>query len=164
MNVWTARLSDWWRGLSDRERWMVGGLGALVAALAFWYGLMAPLNRLAAAAEARQIEATTALRQVQALSEAVSRIEQMRGDGRSGPVDDHVRRAANAAGVTIAREQAEAGGGVSVWTEPLPAKALFAWLSALEREYGVGVSALEAHRAEEPGMLDVRAAFAGAAR
>jgi general secretion pathway protein M len=163
MSVWSLRLTDWWRGLSDRERWMVGGLGAIVAALVLWYGLLTPLNRLAAAAEARQTEAATALRQVQALSEAIGRIERMRAGGRPGPVGEHIRAAAGATGVAIAREQPAADGGMSVWTEPVAAKSLFAWLSALQREYGVGLSALEIHRAEEPGLLEVRAAFSGAA-
>jgi general secretion pathway protein M len=160
--LWDS-LVGWWDGLSARERRLLAILGAVTALLAAWYGLLAPLNRLAAEERLHHAQAAAALTEAEALSGALTRIERMRaGAGRPGAAAEHVRAAAGAAGVGILREQPEPGGGASVWTEPVAAKALFAWLSLLQSEYGVEVRGLEVHRSEQPGLLDVRASFAGA--
>lgn len=165
MNALWDSLADWWGGRTVRERRLLSGLGAVLALMAFWYGLLAPLNRLAGHERIHHAQAAASLAQAEALSQSVARIERMRaGGGRVGGAAEHVRAAAGAAGVGIVREQPQADGGVEVWTEPVAAKALFAWLSGLQGEYGVGVRTLELHGSEQGGLLDVRASFAGAGR
>ncbi len=152
---------NWWAGLSDRERRLLSVLGAISVLLLFWYGLAAPLNQLAKEERIHQAQASGALVEAEALSQAIAEIDQMRaGAGRPGSVADHLRSAAGSVGVGIAREQPDANGGTSAWTEPVAAKALFAWLTLLKSEYGVGVRSLEVHRSEQPGLLEVRASFA----
>lgn len=162
MNRLGEQLADAWAARTERERWMLIGLGVVIGALAFWYGLATPLNRAAEAAERRHLTAADQLAQSRSLAREVAMAEQMRGGARqSGPPSATVRQAAAAAGVTLSREQPQGDGTLGVWTEPASAKAVFGWLTMLQREHGVGVRSFEAHRGQA-GAIEVRVVFAGA--
>lgn len=145
-----------WNGRTARERLMLGGLGAVLAALLFWYGAYAPLTRLAQSAEDRRLAATQELVQVKAYA-AASRPRAAAGD--AGALSQAARTLAGETGVTLLREEAQAG-ALAVWTEPVQAKALFAWLARLSAG-GVGVRQFEAHQGEG-GQIDARVVLVGA--
>jgi len=153
------RVSDWWGGLSDRERWMLMGLGALVAALAFWYGLLTPLQRWAGAAAERHAEAAETLAEAERIAAEAAALERDR-KAAAGSAADAVHRTAEGAGVRLLREEPGARGALNVWTDLVEVKPLFVWLAALQRDHSVGVRTFEAHRSEA-GKIDARIGFAG---
>jgi len=150
----------WWGGRTDRERWMLLGLGAVLGALLFWYGLLLPLERLADRAEAHHARTAAILTEVGALRTAIEQA-QAQGMGALGDVEPTARAAAEAAGVAITRAQ-PIDNGLELWTEPTDARALFGWLAALHAQ-GIGVRALEVHRADD-GRVDARIALGGDGR
>jgi len=150
----------WWVGRTDRERWMLLGLGALLGALLFWYGLLQPLERLAERAEARHARAAAVRAEVGGLRTAIDEA-QMHGADAAGDVEPAARASAETAGVAFARSQA-GDDAVELWTEPTDAPALFGWLAALHAQ-GIGIRALEVHRADD-GRVEARIALRGAGR
>jgi general secretion pathway protein M len=152
---------DWWTTRTERERWMLIGLGALLAALLFWYGLLQPLERLAADAQDHQAEAAAALSEAETLKAGIDAAEAGLGRASAAQVAEIARATATQAQIGLAREEAGTEGALELWTEPVTAKALFAWLADLQQK-GVGVRTLETHRGEE-GLIDARLALVGGA-
>jgi general secretion pathway protein M len=150
-------LKDWWSTRTQRERWMLAGMGALIVALLFWYGLLRPLQGLSAEAKDRHAVAIATLTEAQALKAGIDA-------AGAGPatLDDLAglaRAAAAEAAIGLVREEPGAAGSIELWTEPVEARTLFAWLSVLQAK-GVGVRALETHRGED-GLVEARLALGG---
>ena len=57
----TQRAGAWWLARSRRERWMLVGLGLVLAALVAWYGLLTPLRWAAGEAADRRARAVANL-------------------------------------------------------------------------------------------------------
>lgn len=151
-------LTQWVNGRSPRERTMLAVLGLLVAALVLWFGVLTPLAAARQASEARLERAVqTRLAVDRALAE-IAELRRARTAPASGaPVDVAVSRTADAAGLTLARIEADPGGGVQAVLEGAPATAVFPWLLALQREHGVVASHLTILKGD--GGLDVDATF-----
>jgi type II secretory pathway component PulM len=138
---------------------MLGGLAVLLTGFILWFGLVAPLGRLAAAAEERRAEAAAALIQTRSLAAAVSLAT---GAAPADPANV-VRRSAAAAGLHIAREQSAADGRFSVWLDGVPSTSLFTWLASFQAGRGLSVETFEAHRGEAGG-IDARVVFVPAGK
>lgn len=148
-----AALRAWWTGRDRRERRMLAVMLALLAAFAWWYGLMWPLRALHADARARHDHAALSLQAAQALATA------SRARRAALPAPAHgealVRRLleqARAAGVAVSRHRTDAGGRVVVAVDQVPAPRLFAWLDALERDFGLAPASLEVARGDAGGV------------
>jgi type II secretory pathway component PulM len=149
----------WWTGREPRERALLFVLGALMLALAAWYGVWAPLNGWAASARDRQAEAAAGLVQAERAQAEIARFDRMRG-GKGPATAQALTQSAAQAGVIVSKAEPIAGGGLTVWTNPAEPKALFGWLAGVRRELGVGVRQLEAQK--EEGGVQARIAFDGA--
>lgn len=62
LEAWWLRVGAWWAGLTSRERWLVGTLGGLLAAVVLVFGVVKPLQaaRAEALADIRTYETLTA--------------------------------------------------------------------------------------------------------
>ncbi len=145
MNQMFETAAQWWAGREERERRLLMALGALVAGLVAWYGVWSPLQAMAKAAETRHAEAAAALVQAESAAREIAQAQRMRG-GRGAATVQALTQSAAAAGVRLLRTEPVAGGGLSLWTEPAEPKALFGWLTGLQRELGAGVRVVEAQK------------------
>lgn len=149
----------WWAGRTDRERWLLGGLGAVMAALVAWYGVWTPLQAWSRDAQDRLALAASGVAEAEAAAQEISRFRQMRG-GRTGPAAAAVSRSAATAGLVLAKNEPAPDGGLTVWIEAAPPKVLFAWLASVRSDLGLGVRSLETQAGE--GGVQARIAFEGA--
>ncbi|MFN3522487.1 MAG: type II secretion system protein GspM [Phenylobacterium sp.] len=147
-----------WSARSPREQAMLAVLGALCLGLAGWFGLVEPL-RAARQASAARLERAVETRLVVARATAeIADLERAARPAPSAtPVDAAVSQAAEAAGLTLARVEVEASGGVQAVLEGAPSTSVFPWLLALQREHGVVASHLTVLKGD--GGVDVDATF-----
>ena len=127
-----VRAGRWWAGRSRREQGMLAGLALLLALVACWYGVVAPLQAWRDAAAARHAAAAADHALVAA---AV-------GQGADRPVDPaelerRVRAAAEPYGLVIEAAQADGEGGLDVSVDSAGSAQLFPCIWGLEREQGL---------------------------
>lgn len=141
-------LADYWAGRTPRERGLVAGLGVLLLAALFWYGLIAPLkawhgesrDRYSASVERyRSVEAGIARYQ----SASASAVAQLGGDQ---PVRTVASERARVHGVTIARVLPGDDGRLNLWIDQAESTALIDWLADLDRQYGIAASRITVER------------------
>lgn len=156
----TIHLRNWWRGREPRERAMLATMAAMLAAFAWWYGLLGPLRALRESAAGRYDHAVSALHAVEAELAALPP-----GMTAGGPVPsgDALERllldSARDAGLSPGRRRATAGGGVVIGFDRVHSAALFGWLGRLADAHGIAPSSLQVERAD--GQLRAEAAFGG---
>lgn len=126
----TAR--QWWAGRSLREQRLLMIMGALIAGIVLWFGVITPsLNWRADAAE-RRAEAEADLALIEAGTARIA------GGASSMGVDQvqtAARRAADAGGVNAVFNPLDDGVGFSV--NGASTATLFGWLAALHSEHGI---------------------------
>ncbi len=147
-------LDQAWTTRSRRERAMIAALGLVVVAVAGWYGLARPLDRMAAAAARRAETAAQGLAQVDAEAAAIKAA----GGKASGDLLGLVTASAQAAHIVIARQRQDSPGQLTVSIDSTTSPALFAWFRDLQIRDGVGVASLTATRTG--GGLQVEAVLA----
>lgn len=160
----TTRLATWWHGLAARERAMVATMLVLLAAFAWWYGLLQPLRTLRAGAEARYDQAAAALQAVEADVGALPR-----GDATAPPtlpqgleaLQQRVLDSARSASLAPSRQRTAADGTFSLEFDRVDSPALFAWLGTLATTDRIGPASLHVERAD--GQLRATVGFAEAA-
>lgn len=124
-----ARAQQWWGGLSTRERWLVGLLGGLLAALVLVFGIINPLQaaRAQALADIRSYETLTArVRAAGVLVPAGSQPQL-----RSEPPAQAAEALARDAGLVVTA--APAGAGITATLAEAPYEAVVGWIAAVER-------------------------------
>lgn len=155
MNI-SNRLLPWWRGREPRERAMLAVMAALLAAFAWWYGLLWPLRAVRDAAATRHDHAALAL---QALRTDVAALAAdgavppaaMTGEALQRRVLDSLRDA----GLAPGRQRMAADGAFLLGFERVPSPALFSWLGGLADEGGLAPSTLRVERADGGLRADV---------
>lgn len=159
----TARLAAWWHALAPRERAMVAIMLALLAAFAWWYGLLAPLRALRDGAETRYDQAAMTLQSVEADLGALATAGTTSAPPTQGleALQRHVLASARDAGLAPSRQRTDADGMFSVEFERVASPALFAWLGALADAHGIAPATLHVERAD--GQLRAEASFEGVA-
>ena len=155
----TQRAGAWWLARSRRERWMLAGLGLILAALVAWYGLLTPLRWAAGEAADRRARAVANL----ALTEDLAPAPGGRRPAPSRPLAEVVDASAAASGIMIDRRREEADGRLTVWIGAVDPKTLMQWIVNLRKGHGVAVAALTATKADA-AHLEVEIAFVGARR
>lgn len=153
------RLKHWWRARDARERRMLAVMLVLVAAFAYWYGLLWPLRQVRGLAQAHYDRALVQLRDTESAVAAI-RAHDARVPETAVGGDTLTRRildTAASASVAISRQRTDAQGRFNVGVDAVDARTLFAWLDALRTTHGIAPSALRVSRVD--GRLRAEAVF-----
>jgi len=150
----------WWETRSRRERRLLTLLAALVLAMGVWFGLIAPLRAAERAAAERHARAVERLAAVGAAAREAQALQAARGSTGGRPLAAVVTQGALQAGVPIARQGLETGGGLTVGVDAADPGAFFRWIAVLARDHGVSVEALEMTRTPG-GAVRARVVFGG---
>ncbi|MEM8988534.1 MAG: type II secretion system protein M [Pseudomonadota bacterium] len=133
-------MTEWWAGLSPREKTLIGVAGGLTALVGFVLLVIAPAHGYRQSAERNYTAARALLDDVET---GVAEARALSKNARVAPSSpDAVRSAASglarSMGVSINTVQPSER-GVSMLLSDIDAKLLFQWLDRLQREHGVNV-------------------------
>lgn len=132
---------NWFAGLSQREKVLVGIAGLLLAGLVGYYGIARPMFGAMTAAEQRYADAVEQQARIDAKVEAL----QQPVDGTvvkfSGAIDAFVGQSAGETGIAVASVTPQPDSRVNIVVESAKPTALFGWLARIERE-GIAVESL----------------------
>ena len=149
-----ARVRDWWNGLSDRERWLVGTLGVLLALAVLAYGVVKPLQaaRAQALADIRTYETLNA--RLRAAGTLGPRVPQ-----RTGPAISVVQQ--SAAGFGLAPQLEQTATGARATLTDAPYDAVMNWMADVARSSAVAATRVELARGSAPGRVNAMVEFTG---
>ncbi len=132
---------NWFVGLSQRERVLVGVAGLLLAGLVGYYGIARPMLGAMTAAEERYVDAVERQARIDSKVAAL----QQPVDGAtvkfSGAIDAFVSQSAGETGIAVGSVVPQSGNRVNMVVESAKPTALFGWLARIERQ-GIAVEAL----------------------
>ena len=156
LDAWGAKIAGWWSGLSPRERWMVGTLGAILAALILVFLVVKPLQaaRAEALADIRTYETMTA--RVRAAGVLVPQGSQPQM--RAGAPAEAAQAAAGEAGITA--QIAPGGAGVTAQVAEAPYEAVVGWISNVERTTPLRARRVELRKGGAAGRVSASVEFA----
>jgi general secretion pathway protein M len=128
------RARDWWMGRSERERWMLGVMFALIGVLILWLAIIRPIDSARTSAQLRLDAATTDAGRIAAVAEGVRRARVSTPPALTGTLAATVGQAAEANGFTLARLDPQANDRVTIAISTARSPALFTWLGVLEKQ------------------------------
>jgi len=155
------KLRNWYQGLQEREKRIVGIDGVLVAVLLVFGGILLPLDSAVSTA-------------VKNKDQRIADLEWMRINapevqaGSAGLAADTgeapmvlVDRIAREAGLGAAmRGTQPSGTGVRVQLEAAPFDTMVTWLANLDEHYGLAIESITVDRAARPGVVNANVTFA----
>jgi general secretion pathway protein M len=124
----------WWSGRSERERIMLGIMGVLIALLLFWLLILRPIDNEKASALQRLDAATAAAGRVAAVADGVRQARRLAPASLSAALPVAVGQAAEGAGFTLSRLDAQGPDRVVIGISTARSPALFGWLAMLQRQ------------------------------
>lgn len=154
-------LQAWWRGRQPRERAMLAVMAALLAAFAWWYGLLWPLRALRDDAGERHDRAAHALQEARVQAAALAGRPAALPPGDRDALLRLLHDSTREAGLVPGRQRSAADGAVVLEFERVEAPVLFGWLGRLADEAGLAPSLLQVQRAD--GRLRAEVGFGGSA-
>jgi len=131
----TDRITNWWQGLSRRERWMVGVAGVLTLAVFIWllgrpaYAAFTNLEADHRAAIERQGRVAT---KVQLLAQRPASSAAAANDAVA--IDQFLTQSAGEIGLTLDRNEARGQGQATIAIATARAPVLADWLASLETQ------------------------------
>ena len=132
---------NWFAGISQRERILVGIAGLLFAGLVGYYGIARPMVAAMQSAEQRYLNSVERQARIDAKVAAL----QQPIDGTlvrfSGAIDVFVGQSAGETGIAVASITPQSDNRVNMVVESAKPTALFGWLARVEKE-GIAVEAL----------------------
>ena len=140
----SGRFKIWWGERSLREQRMLIGLGALLAVMILWLGIVRPLDNALAEARARHGRAALALADAKVQAATIRGLERVRPPALPAPIQVYVGALAGEAGFTLAKVEPESGDQVHVAINAARAPALLAWVNDLEQRRGLVVDRFSA--------------------
>ena len=153
-----GKLSDYWLGISVRERQLLSAAGVLLMIWIAYFGVIRPVQDSVYTAEQRLISHQKQYDQVVKTAEKIALLQASvpvsATTNRSQPLDVLVNRAASQTGLTITglnRQQ----DSLQVRMNPSGFGKLIQWMTLLEAQ-GVSVSSLQIARTEKPGMVEIQ--------
>jgi general secretion pathway protein M len=129
-----AQMLLWWSGRSERERIMLGIMGVLIALLLFGLLILQPIDHAKASAFQRLDVATEAAGRVAAVADGVRQARRLAPASLSAALPVAVGQAAEAAGFTLSRLDAQGPDRVVIGISTARSPALFGWLGTLQRQ------------------------------
>ncbi|MBI3898578.1 MAG: type II secretion system protein M [Gammaproteobacteria bacterium] len=159
MKAQLDQISNYWRGLSARERLLVGIGGGVAVILLFYVLLLAPLqkdlNRL-------RVEVPRAQEQLTWMRTQANRIQQLRAATPAavpgGSLLSFVEQSAQSYGVqqNMKRMEPQGANAVSVALDGVTFNNLLSWLSHLHKQGGVRVDNGSLEPQSAPGVVNAR--------
>ncbi|MBV6416575.1 MAG: hypothetical protein CMLOHMNK_01169 [Steroidobacteraceae bacterium] len=148
-------LTQWYRGLAERERRFVT-IGGCVALLIVLLMLLLPLSR-AATTLGQRVEAKRAdLAWMRGVAPALASAGPVADPGASAEslvvTVDRTAREANL-GEALARSEPAGNGGQRVQLENARFDVMVAWLARLRQQHGIRVVAATIERTDQPGLV-----------
>ena len=144
----TGALTQWWNGLSSRERGLIAV--ALVLSILFvgWFGLASPAvaakTRAEASFQTLQTHHQETLRGLSALQGRRQRLASSSVDRSAiDELDVFLTRSAQSVGLTLSRLQTAESGGVTLVFEEVSGAALLAWATQIEAESEARIERLD---------------------
>jgi len=132
---------NWFAGLSQREKLLVGIAGLLLAGLVGYYGIARPMVGAMADAEQGYVDAVERQARIEAKVAAL----QQPADGSvvrfSGAIDAFVGQSAGETGIAVASVTPQSDSRVNMVVESAKPTALFGWLARIEQQ-GIAVESL----------------------
>jgi type II secretory pathway component PulM len=139
MSVSVSSLTNAWSARSGREKALLLALALGVLAVAGWYGVVTPMQRMDRAAEARLALATSRLGEVEAAARTdLTRI------GLAGDLEAEIAASAVAAGVTLDQRRRDSADELTVWIASIAPADFYGWARRLDTDLGVAVTNLTA--------------------
>jgi general secretion pathway protein M len=155
----SEKLSNWFDGLSLREKILVGVAATLSALLVAIYGVYFPLTN---AIHEKRVDYREALERRVAIEAMVAQANQKQVESvvadKSGPLEQVVNQRATEAGFTLEKADAAGNGRVSISMAQARPAALMKWLAELETA-GIVVEQIEV-KAGSAGTVSVNATLA----
>lgn len=138
-----STITDWWTGLSVREKWLIGTAGVMVAVLLFWQAVLVPGLSWRADQKARM---ETAFRSMETLQRAyfedrasgeIIVVESEKREALTGEAfKAAIIQAATDGGLSISRLQTSGPNLVSITIDRADPRIIFYWLQRVEIEAG----------------------------
>lgn len=132
---------NWFAGLSQREKILVGIAGLLLAGLVGYYGIARPMFGAMTSAEERYVSAVERQARVEAKVAALQQPIEGNAAKFGGAIDSFVSQSAGETGIAVGSVVLQSEGRVNLVVESAKPTALFGWLARIERE-GIAVEAL----------------------
>lgn len=152
-----TRIATFWTNRSPRERWMLGVMFALLAAVILWLGIALPLNRAQRDARQSLLDATDRSAAVRAAVKQLRTLPRNpAAPGPATPLDQYVGQGAGEAGLTLERAQAQGANRIEIAIASVRPVALFSWLARLEGQ-GVRVDTMAVRPSPTAGSVSVQA-------
>lgn len=124
----------WWSGRSERERILLGIMGALIGLLLFWLLIIRPIDSAKASAQQRLDVATEAAGRVAAVADSVRQARRLAPVSLAASLPSAVGKAAEGAGFTLSRLDPQGPDRVVIGISTARSPALFGWLAALQQQ------------------------------
>lgn len=151
------KLATMWADRSPREQWMLGVMGALLAIVILWLGVLMPLDRGQRSAREALRTATDRNAAIRAKVKLLKTLPRVAPGANAGlPIDQYVGQSAGEAGLTLERAQAQGGDRMDIAIASVRPVALFSWLAGLEAQ-GVRVETMSARPSPTVGSVSVQA-------
>lgn len=150
------RMKERWAAFSLRERWLVGIMLALLAALILWLGIVRPVQGGLQAARDEHAAAVERYAAIRTRVDALQRLSGQRTPDLGAPLDVVVSQSAAEAGFTLDRNDPQGDGRVSLSIGQARPAAFFGWLARLE-SMGIEVETLTATPTPGSGIIAVSA-------
>lgn len=152
-------MMNWWMERTERERWLLAGVGGLLALLMLWQFFYRPVVDYHRDAEQSYAAAQDRLEDMQ---QAASQVAALQGRS-SGEARDAggqstrslVMASAQAAGLAVTRLQPGEDDSLTVWIDDADARLVYDWLVALQEKFGVSVQ--KASLSANDGAATIRA-------
>lgn len=144
--------------LSDSERMLVNGLGALTLVVLVLLLLVLPARR-----SVEQAEMKLAAKQdlLQWVKDNESNVRQMAAQGRATarsdqPLQTIITSTAPSLGVTVRRFEPESDGKLRIWLDSVPFDNTVRWLHRLQTRYGVKIVNASVDAEREQGLVSAK--------
>ena len=139
-----SRLGEAWRGRTPRERWLIGIMLALLAAMLAWLLILRPLGDMLEESKARHERAVAELAEARGQAAEIAALERRKLPRLQGEIGFEVGRLAAQAGFQLTRLEPQGLDRAVLSIQAARPQALFAWLGAIETENGLIVERLSA--------------------
>ncbi|MGE4321991.1 MAG: type II secretion system protein GspM [Sphingobium sp.] len=154
-----GRLRTIWIGRSRREQLLLGIMGALLAIVLLWVGVVMPLQAARTSARDALKVATERNVAIRAKVKLMKTLPRGSSSGPAGSLDQLVGQSAGEAGLSLDRAQAQGKDRIDIAIASVRPIALFTWLSALEGQ-GVRIETMSARPSPTAESVSVQAVLA----